>query len=428
MLILDTTKIKQTEIALQNAYQELSRFQKIIEELSDINKQLYKKITTTKKVGSKKQEKQEQFQTIFNCASVGIACVSIDGKWLLVNQKICEILGYTKEELIARTSQDITHPEDLDTELYLLQRLLAQKIDNNSIEKRYLHKNSSYIWVKLTASVVWDSHKNPQYFIFIVEDISKYKQKQTELQQMLEREKELNKLNAQFICMVSHELRNPLHVISFSATSLHRHSKQWSEEKKLKYLQRIQTSVEHVSQLMDDVLILGRLEAGKLSFQPRIVDLEQFCRELIVQLEMNHSIKSRIIFTSHGDCLSADVDEKILQIVLTNLLDNAIKYSPKDNKVNFILSCTNKEVTFQIVDRGIGISATDRERLFEPFYRGTNVGDIPGNGLGLAIVKKLVDMHQGSLSVASKVGEGTTFTVTLPLNSLNCIAQAAVFT
>jgi signal transduction histidine kinase len=108
------------------------------------------------------------------------------------------------------------------------------------------------------------------------------------------------------------------------------------------------------------------------------------------------------------------VDKKLLQLILTNLLDNAIKYSPAGSTVDLELSCQDEKVIFQIKDAGKGISAADHCRLFEPFHRGSNVGDVPGTGLGLAVVKKLVELHCGQIAVASVVGVGTTFTVTLP--------------
>jgi len=237
-----------------------------------------------------------------------------------------------------------------------------------------------------------------------------------EIRATLEQEKELGEQRAHFASMVSHEFRKPLHIISFSTSLLRRHSHQRTEEKELPYLDRIQTAVEQLSQLMDGVLIIGRSDAGKLTFEPKALDLEQFCRNLVAELQLSDSSQHTVTFVSRGDCSTACVDEKLLQPILTNLLDNAIKYSPVGRTVDLALSCLDGEVIFQIKDRGIGIPAADQQRLFEPFYRGKNVGDIAGSGLGLAVVKKLVDIHGGQISVASEVGVGTTFTITLPLD------------
>jgi signal transduction histidine kinase len=129
---------------------------------------------------------------------------------------------------------------------------------------------------------------------------------------------------------------------------------------------------------------------------------------------MSNSSQDAIAFVSRGNCSTAHVDKKLLQLILTNLLSNAIKYSPPASTVDLELSCQDGDVIFQIKDAGIGIPAVDQQRLFEPFHRGSNVGDVLGTGLGLAVVKKLVYLHGGQIAVASVVGVGTTFTVTLP--------------
>ena len=416
IFVRDITKRQQLKVAQNRAAEALEcRVQDSTAELRDTNEQLCQEICERKRAESDLAAEEQRFQATFNSAAVGIAHVGIDGKWLLVNQKLCDIVGYTQEELQSQTFQDITHPDDLDAEFEYIRRILATEIQTYSMEKRYIRKDASYVWINLTVSLVRVPKGEPKYFIAVVEDISERKQAEVKVRQALEQEKELGELRAGFVSMVSHEFRNPLHIISFSTSLVKRHSHQWTEEKKLKYLHRIQTAVEHLSELMDEVLIIGRSEAGKLTLSPRALDLEQFCRDLVAQLKLSHSSQHPVTFKSLGDCSTACVDEKLLQPILTNLLSNAIKYSPTGSKVVFALSCRDAEVILQIKDQGIGIPAADQQRLFEPFHRGKNVGDIPGTGLGLAVVKKLVDIHGGQISVASEVGVGTTFTITLPL-------------
>ncbi|MBR8836641.1 MAG: PAS domain S-box protein [Stigonema ocellatum SAG 48.90 = DSM 106950] len=371
-------------------------------------------ITECKRTERELGAREELFQAMFNFAAVGVAQLSIDGKWLLVNEKLCDIVGYTKEDLLSRTVQDITHPDDIYAHLEYVRQMLAQEIQTYSMEKRYIRKDSSYVWINLTLSLVPQPEGEPKYFVATVEDISERKQAEVKLHEALKTEKELGELRARFVYMISHEFRNPLHIISFATSLLKRYSQEYTEEKKLKSLHRIQIAVEHLSKLMDDVLIIGRSEAGKLKFEPKTLDLEQFCRDLVAQFQQSYSSQHTVCFTSLGDCSRVYVDEKLLRPMLTNLLDNAIKYSPNNSTVDLRLSSRNGEVIFQIIDSGIGIPAADQKRLFEAFHRGNNVGDIPGTGLGLAVVKKLVDIHEGEISIASDVGVGTTFTIKLP--------------
>lgn len=235
-----------------------------------------------------------------------------------------------------------------------------------------------------------------------------------EIRQALEQEKKLGEQTMHFVSMVAHEFRTPLHIISFSSSLLKRHSYQWTEEKKRSYLDRVQTAAQQLSQLLDEVLLIGRAEAGKLDFAPRALDLEQFCRDLVAEMQLSNS-KHILTFVSQSVYSTACIDKKLLQPILTNLISNAIKYSPPGSTVDLELSCRDGDVIFQIEDAGIGIPAAEQKQLFEPFHRGSNVGDIPGTGLGLAIIKKLVDIHNGQIALASEVGVGTTFTITLPL-------------
>jgi signal transduction histidine kinase len=167
--------------------------------------------------------------------------------------------------------------------------------------------------------------------------------------------------------------------------------------------------------LLNDVLLIGKAEAGKLQFNPTVINLSQFCRELVEEMQLTAS-DYRIIFRNQVDSLTdCMMDEKLLRHILSNLLSNAIKYSPQGSTVSFELVCEQGNAVFRIQDQGIGIPVPDQAQLFNSFHRASNVGTISGTGLGLAIVKKSVDFHGGNITFESEVGEGTAFIVTLPL-------------
>ena len=220
----------------------------------------------------------------------------------------------------------------------------------------------------------------------------------------------------QLVCMVCHELRIPLNIVSLSTSLLKRHSHKWNEENKQLHLDQIQVAIEQVVQILDEVFSICKSEARQLQFEPKLLDIAAFCQKLALQMQMLSNDNQHLIsFVSRGNCSSVYVDEKLLQPILTNLLSNAIKYSPSGSRVNLEVCCQDGKVIFQIKDAGTGISVADQQRLFEPFQRGSTVDNVPGSGLGLAVVKELVDLHKGYIDVVSEVGVGTTFTVTLPL-------------
>jgi signal transduction histidine kinase len=179
-----------------------------------------------------------------------------------------------------------------------------------------------------------------------------------------------------------------------------------------------------MTQLLEDALFIGKAEAGELQFNPTQLDVkamtqkivEEFQGSLTSQQNGQGSTLPTIAVSAHGDNTQASLDEKLMRQALTNLLSNALKFSPKGGIVRCELVVNSVQSIFRIQDEGIGIPPEDTERLFESFYRASNVGTIQGTGLGLAITKKCVDLHQGQITVESEVGVGTTFTVTLPLN------------
>jgi len=249
----------------------------------------------------------------------------------------------------------------------------------------------------------------------IVRDITERKRAEKDICKALEKEKELNELKSRFVAMTSHEFRTPLTTIFSSAELLEDCGSKWTEEKKVHHLQRIQTAVKQMTQLLNDMLLIGKAEVGKLECNPVELDVTQFCRDLVDEMLLSTTIHT-ITFECQGKCKNAYLDEKLLRHILSNLLSNAIKYSPLGGTVNFIFIYEEGLAEFHIQDQGIGIPDADQSQLFDSFHRASNVGTISGTGLGLTIVKKSVDLHGGKITVKSEIGVGTKFVVSLPLD------------
>jgi signal transduction histidine kinase len=231
----------------------------------------------------------------------------------------------------------------------------------------------------------------------------------------MDREREIGELKLRLFSLASHEFRTPLSTILLSAQLLEESGCNWTPEKKAKNLQRIQSSAIKMNYLLADLLTLSRAEAGKLEFSPEQVNLPTFCHSLVNEVQSSADKASKIVITAQN-LYSDDVylDPTLLSPILSNLLYNAIKYSPPESMVNFSFSSNAKEITFLIQDSGIGIHINEQLKIYEPFYRGTNTEGFEGTGLGLAVAKTCVDLHKGQIAVSSKVGIGTAFKVTLP--------------
>jgi signal transduction histidine kinase len=228
-------------------------------------------------------------------------------------------------------------------------------------------------------------------------------------------QRELNELKSRFVSMVSHEFRTPLGITMSAVELLRHHLDQLDTLKRQELFDDIFKSTRHMAGLMEQVLLLGRVEAGKLAFRAAPVDLEALCDRLVDESLSATNRRCPIQLKAEGPLPSARADESLLRHIFTNLLSNAVKYSPAGAPVEFAISRARANAIFTVRDRGIGIPEADLPKLFQAFHRAANVGETPGTGLGLVIVKRCVDLHGGSIEVRSKTGEGTTFTIKLPL-------------
>jgi PAS domain S-box-containing protein len=235
-----------------------------------------------------------------------------------------------------------------------------------------------------------------------------------EIIKALEKEKELNELKSRFMSMASHEFRTPLSGILASAELLQRYYERLTPEKRIIRFEKIIKEVKNMTQLLDDVLLIGKSQTGYLSCQPVALNLYEFCRDLLEDIQISIGAKHSFEFNyNHTDMISF-LDQKLLEQILNNLISNAIKYSSENSTITLKLIYDHEQVTIQVKDQGIGIPEADQSNLFNPFYRGENVNNIPGTGLGLAILKNAVQLQGGEINFTSKVGVGTTFTVKLP--------------
>lgn len=334
---------------------------------------------------------------------------------IFVSDNIATITGYEAEEFTENPGFWFSHihPEEVSSVFNLLSGVLEQ--GSYKVEYRFLHKDGTYHWLYDQGLIVRDDTANPVEIVGYLIDITDRKQLEEYLKIALEKEKELSELKSRFVSMTSHEFRTPLSTILSSCELLEHYRHKWTEEKQLTHLHRIQIAVKRMTEMLNDILIIGKAEAGKLEFVTTSFDVVAYCRNLVEEIQLNLS-NQQVYFISEHESMPCCMDEKLLGHILTNLISNAIKYSPNKSDVRVAFYRQNQRAVFEIQDWGIGIAPEDITHLFESFYRARNVGNILGTGLGLAIVKKCVDIHQGEIFVSSKPGIGSLFTVNLPLN------------
>ncbi|WP_414587236.1 ATP-binding protein [Scytonema sp. PCC 10023] len=364
------------------------------------------------------RESEHRLRAIFEQTFQSMALLTLEGIILEINQPALNLWASQQQDCVGKPLWELESWNFSCANQEWLKSIIAKAADGELVRHELLlpSANNVMVWIDFSLKALKDETGKAVLLIVEGRDISDRKRAEAELVNAWVQERELNEMKSNFVSMVSHEFRNPMTVIRTAVELLELYNHQLSDQQKSQYFGKIQTAIRQMLQLLDEILFLGRSDAGKLQYEPTPLDLEDFCSELTQTLQLAASGKHQIIFSFQGKQTSVEVDENLLRYILTNLLSNAIKYSPQGGDIAFNVVCQDDTATFQIQDSGIGIPLTDQQRLFETFHRASNVGSIPGTGLGLSIVKKCVDLHQGQIYLQSQVGVGTTFTVKLPLN------------
>ncbi len=263
---------------------------------------------------------------------------------------------------------------------------------------------------------VQDLNKNLEHQV--ADRTQQLEQSLIQLERALLKEKELNQLKSQFISRASHEFRTPLATIQTASDLLRNYGHKMSEDKKLEKIDKIQSEVKAMTNLLEEVLIIGKSESRKFTLQSEEIDLEEFCLEIIEQTKLIGNGKHQVTFKDINAPSKLMIDTKFFRQIISNLLSNAVKYSPNASEVIFTIATTSDHVPkllLEFQDRGIGIPLADQEKVFEHFYRAHNVGMIGGTGLGMAIIKNSVDILGGTIQLNSVENQGTTIKVKLPI-------------
>jgi signal transduction histidine kinase len=279
-------------------------------------------------------------------------------------------------------------------------------------ECRWLNRRGERFTILLSAETI--QLNNSPHILLIALDITQRKRAEEELLKTLEREKELSQLKSNFVSMVSHEFRTPLSIIQSSAELLRDFHKKMQPAEREEQLDSISRNGRRMAGMMEEVLVLSRLDAGKLDFQPAALDLNLLFRRIVDEVLSATNRRCSIELSLDSVPAEAQADERLLSHIFTNLLSNAVKYSEAGSAAHFFVSRDGREAVCAIRDKGIGIPEEDQQHLFSAFHRGSNVGTRPGTGLGLLLVKRCTDLHGGKVQVESQLGEGTTVTVRFP--------------
>jgi signal transduction histidine kinase len=405
--------LKQLNIELENRVLErTSDFQK-----SNLELRIGNKIREFHEAERQRAERalykaNDQLQAVLDAVPGCVAWVSADMSYLGVNQTMAKTFQLDTKDFIGEKvgfikSRTEEYVEFVKRFFGGLEDSISREIEFNFSEENRKH----YL-------LIGQKYAQGQAAVFVAIEITERKRAEIETQHALEKVKELSELKSRFIFMVSHEFRTPLTSIFTASELLEHYGHKWPPEKVLQYLKQIQESVQRMNSLLEDILLIGAGEVGKLKLKPTELDIVDFCQHLIEEARLSRQNRHIFNFTHDAQKQRVVIDAKLLRHILSNLLSNAIKYSPEEKTVDFNLRVDHAQIIFQVIDYGIGIPPEDQKHLFELFHRATNVGTIGGTGIGLSIVKKSVDALGGSISFESSINAGSNFTVSIPINQV----------
>ncbi len=411
-----------------------------------------------------KDTNNKQVSSLINYATEGIILTNQRGTIILANPHAQELFGYNEAELIGNQIEmllpDAIRPRHVDHVKHFHQApsnrsmgagrdLFAKRKDNSvfPVEISLSHytsgneafviafiiditirKQSEQILKEQTLELQSVTRKVTQLnteleqkvqdrTTMLRETLAQLERNKNELAESLEKEKELGDLKSRFVSTVSHEFRTPLSTILSSAALIGRYLKDDEQDKRDRHIARIKEQVKHMNTLLEDLLLLGKLEEGLTELKPETFNLADFITDLVSEMQEIAKTGQQILVHPFeiDDFIT---DKRLLKNILINLISNAIKFSPESSIIHITLSINQQLLSIAVKDSGIGIPDEDRQHLFERFFRARGAHNIPGTGLGLHIVSRYLEIMKGSIELQSEAEVGSTFTIHIPLQPI----------
>jgi PAS domain S-box-containing protein len=404
----------------------------------------------------------DAFREIFQSMSEGIIMADASGKIVIANPVAEEIFGYEKNELNGLPLELLVperyrnrhvnlrqgfnhHPEP--RRMGFGRDLTALKKDGQEfpveISLSYTRVKGNLLVMAFISDITQRKkaedalrHSEEQLIVYAAElekkvhsrtealhktiqelenEVNERKRAEDEARNALEKERELNELKSKFVSIASHEFRTPLSTVLSSASLISQYNERGDADKVNKHVQRIKSSVNHLTSILNDFLSLGKLEEGVIDIKLEKVCIDEFLKEIKEEITPTLKAGQQVVMVPDPALRELNTDARILRNILFNLISNASKYSPENKTIHVTCKQEDMQMVFHVIDQGIGIPVEDQKHLFQRFFRASNAGNIQGTGLGLNIVKRYVELINGKITFTSTYQEGSTFIVTIPL-------------
>ena len=395
-----------------------------------------------------------RFEAVFANATIGIIVCNGAGAIVSANQMVHQQFGYSEDELTGQHIEVLVphaagrHHEQLRESFNAAPQVRAMSAHRSDLQA--LRKDGSVFPVEISLSYFYlddelfvvsyildiTFKKNAQEALIaerqrverlnadleqkvaerthaLMNTLEQLEQRKNELAKALAAEQELGELKSRFVSMASHEFRTPLTAVLTSASLIEKYPTTEQQDKRMRHLERIRQSVNHLNDILEEFLSVGRIEEGKVLACPAPISLHTLLRDTVADVQGLLKPGQTINEEVHAPD-TIWLDPSLLRKILVNLLSNALKYSGQNSAVRVRATCDAGQLTLTVQDHGVGISAEDQEHLFERFFRARNVTTVPGTGLGLYIIGRYLELMSGTIALQSSLDVGTTVTITIP--------------
>jgi len=388
------------------------------------------------------KDREEKYKSLFDNDKLAVIILK-DKVIIECNLKALELFKCKEEDIIGKEPYELSPKYQPDG---ILSKEKAQTLEDftnknpsNNLNPEWQHINSQGELFLVSTSITPISLSTGSFVYIVLKDITNERktaleldvyrkkletlvekrtielsQSNVQLENSLEREKELGKLKTSFVAMASHEFRTPLAAIKAATDVILKYNDKLSQEDIKKRLFKIKREVSDMNIMLEDILIIGKADSQKLQFNAIEQNLVVLVKNIILEYQLTQVEVREVIYKLSMDKIMISVDPKWIKHIVINLFSNALKYSEAPSSITIEIRQEENEVILSVTDKGIGISKKDQESLFEPFHRGENVGNIEGTGLGLSVLQTAIDLHKGKIKVESKLNNGSTFIVSLP--------------
>jgi PAS domain S-box-containing protein len=371
-------------------------------------------------------------KALFNNAGAMIIATDEKGIIKLFNTEAATNLGYTESEIVDKETPIIFHDKyelDRKRKAFVVKHGIDDindfdiLVENSRLdmheeeEYTYIRKDGTSFPASLTITAIKDNLGDVTGFMGIAIDISARKKAEHDLQKALENEKELNELKSRFVSMASHEFRTPLSTVLSSAYLINKYISAEDHPKRERHLDRIISSVNMLTDILNDFLSLGKIEEGKIQVRLAELNIREVIKTIIDEIKNNLKKQQDLQYHHVGDT-SVILDASLLKHIVMNLVSNASKFSSETSPIEIKTMKQDHSLLLSIKDHGIGISQEDQQHLMERFFRGANASNIQGTGLGLHLVSKYAELMNGSVICKSELEKGTEFIITFDFESL----------